>query len=125
MQAPARGNPKHVHAPASDVPDGLTVVGSYASFDTANERALVVLSMRLSYRMLHAEGRYLLCVDDAVAAPVREQLERFERENAHWPPRAPAAPPAAPPPSGYGFILSCWSRSLPPSACGPRWRMSA
>lgn len=108
MQAPAPRNPKHVHAPASDVPDGLTVVGSYASFDAANERALVVLSMRMSYRMLHAEGRYLLCVDDAVAAPVREQLERFERENAHWPPRAPAAPPSRPAALGlwiYSVVL--------------------
>ncbi len=73
------------------VPEGLTLVGSYESFQAANERALVVLSMRLSYRMIHAEGRYLLCVDSARAEAVAEQLTRFEQENAHWPPREPVA----------------------------------
>ncbi|MBC2593003.1 rhomboid family intramembrane serine protease [Ruficoccus amylovorans] len=84
--APAPGNPKHVQAP---VPEGLTVVGSYESFRAANERALVVLSMRLSYRMIHEEGRYLLCVDTCHAGAVQEQLDRYEQENAAWPPPAP------------------------------------
>ncbi|MFG0265361.1 MAG: SDR family NAD(P)-dependent oxidoreductase, partial [Rhodopirellula sp. JB055] len=40
------------------------------SFRAANERALVVLSMRLSYRMIHEEGRYLLCVDACHAGSI-------------------------------------------------------
>lgn len=67
------------------------MVGRYRSFREANERALVVLSMRLSYRMVPADGEFLLCVEEARANAVRGQLEKFEEENRDWPPKPLAA----------------------------------
>lgn len=68
--------------------DGLAPVAEYASEKEAWDHGLVPLAMGL-HCWIDAEpesGRHRLWVEAAEADAVREQLRRFEQENAGWPP---------------------------------------
>ncbi len=56
-------------------------------------------------------GGQLLLVTPAAAPAVRQQLARFERESAYWPPRAPIEPPPADPHRGL-FPPLLWALGL-------------
>jgi rhomboid protease GluP len=65
----------------------LVEVGVYDSYKTANEYALVILSMRLPYWMFREEGQYYLCVEDAQVNVVVAQLEKYKNENLYVKPQ--------------------------------------
>ena len=67
-------------------PDGRAPVASFYRLKTANEYALVVLSMKLPYWLEQEEGRYVLYVPAEYEDAVRDQLGRFQRESRYWPP---------------------------------------
>ncbi|MCF3651336.1 rhomboid family intramembrane serine protease [Synoicihabitans lomoniglobus] len=80
-----------------EAPDDRIVVGRYASHPAAQERSLVALAMGEACWLepdpeAVRPGGQILLVAPASAAIVREQLARFERESAYWPPRAPVEP---------------------------------
>lgn len=92
------------------------VVGRYAHPGAARERSLVPLAMGETCWLepdpdpAHPERQLLLVTPDAAPA-VREQLARFERESAYWPPRAPIEPPPADPHRGL-FPPLLWALAL-------------
>ena len=79
---------------AESTPANLIEVGRYASYAAGFERGVVVLAMGLSCWLVPAEHEFALLVEPDANAAVREQLARFERESAHWPP-PPIDPGAA------------------------------
>lgn len=68
-------------------PADLVDVGMYATATEGFERGLVALAMGTRYWLEPYAGGYRLRVEAAQAADVAVQLAKFERENAHWPPR--------------------------------------
>lgn len=73
------------------MPDELQVVQIYRKFKRANDHALVVLAMKIPYWLIRRKGRYWLCVrqeEDGFA--IRQQLKKYDLENANWPPKAMA-----------------------------------
>ena len=64
------------------IPSGLAVVGTYPGFQSANEHALVVLSMNLPYWMFRAEGRFLLCVEEVYLESVQEEIGKFDHDSS-------------------------------------------
>ena len=96
--------------------DPRVVVGRYATAQAARERSLVPLAMGAVCWLepdpeASRPGGEILLVEPASARVVREQLARFERESAYWPPRPPHEPPAADPHHGlfppllWGFAI--------------------
>jgi len=64
-----------------------TEVSRTADRRKLRERELVLQAMGIRYGAMNAEGMVLLLVRSEEAARAREQIERYERENAGWPPR--------------------------------------
>ncbi|MEX2382894.1 MAG: rhomboid family intramembrane serine protease [Opitutales bacterium] len=60
--------------------DNLVPVARYRNLRTANERALVILAMELSYWLLEEDGEYVLYVERQHEAAVRSHLARNEKE---------------------------------------------
>lgn len=85
------------------LPEETVQVGCYSSLKLANEHALVVLSMGLAYWMYPDGDKYWLHVDVNSLDAVKEQLEKFDRENRFWPPPAIVYPPGEAV-SLFGFI---------------------
>ncbi len=93
-----------------DLPEGQVAVAAFRRRRTAEEHALVVLSMKLSYWLHPHAGRFYLCVESSQAEAVAEQLEKYRAERRRWPPKvfhreheAPANPWAI----GVYVILLC------------------
>eukprot|EP01035_Chromulina_nebulosa_P063580 gene63580-86977_t len=81
-------SPAESAAPVAEeaMPTDLVEVGAYAGERAAFERGLVVLALGRSYwTVTEGETRRLL-VEPEIAARVREQLAKYERESAGWPP---------------------------------------
>lgn len=67
--------------------DRLCEVGRYRRVGRAHEHGLVILAMGISYWLMPLEeGGYGLYVERQHEAAVREQFEKFDRENRYWPP---------------------------------------
>ena len=79
-----------------DVPLGeaLAEAGAYATEAEGFDHGLVVLAMGLPFWLMPLDGSYRLRVEPAQLAAVQDQLARFGRESAGWPPR-PAVPESA------------------------------
>jgi len=81
--------------------DDLVAVGVYASAREGFERCLVVLAMGVPCWLVPEPeappggARHCLMVEAIHAEEVRDQLNRFERENVGWPPPPPPVPPPA------------------------------
>ncbi len=72
---------------AAPVPAGLAEAGVYATAGDGFDHGLVVLAMGLSFWLFPSDRGYRLLVDAPAAAAVQEELARFDRESAGWPPR--------------------------------------
>ncbi len=70
----------------SGAADGRVAVAHFHRLKTANDYALVVLSMKLPYWLEQENGRYVLYVPAEYEGSVRDQLQRFQRESRYWPP---------------------------------------
>ncbi|HVU22981.1 MAG TPA: rhomboid family intramembrane serine protease [Opitutus sp.] len=77
-------------------PADLLEAGVYRTPAEGFEHGLVVLAFGWPYWLEPGEGGFRLLVEPAAFASVREQLEKFDRESAGWPPPAEPAAPAAP-----------------------------
>jgi len=66
--------------------EDLALAGTYASSAEGFDHGLVVLAMGLSYWLVRDESGYRLLIEGWAAEPVREQLEKFDRESLRWPP---------------------------------------
>jgi rhomboid protease GluP len=64
-----------------------TEVSRTADRRKGREHELVLQAMGIPHGTIPAEGVFLLLVRSEDAALAREQIERYERENAGWPPR--------------------------------------
>ena len=71
----------------------LVEAGTYASVSSGLEHSLVVLAMGEACWLVPAEQGHRLLVEPAAAPAVREQLQRFDQESRHWPPRSVLDPP--------------------------------
>jgi membrane associated rhomboid family serine protease len=76
-----------------DTPADLVEAGIYAQGDDGFAHGLVVLAMGRECWLVPAPEGHRLLVEPAVLAQAREQLARYDRESAHWPPRPIATPP--------------------------------
>jgi rhomboid protease GluP len=76
-------------------PDDLVEAGCYASAHAGFEHGLVVLATGNSYWLMPSAAGHRLLVEPAALAHVRDQLARYDRESAHWPPAPLADPPRA------------------------------
>jgi membrane associated rhomboid family serine protease len=65
----------------------LVEAGVYATASDGFEHGLVVLAAGAPYWLVPGPEGHRLLVEAAVAARVRVQLARFDRESAHWPPK--------------------------------------
>ena len=106
-------NPTEAPPPPADP---RVVVGRYATAQAARERSLVPLAMGAVCWLepdpeASRPGGEILLVEPASARVVREQLARFERESAYWPPRAPHEPPTADPHHGL-FPPLLWGLAI-------------
>lgn len=69
-------------------PEDLVEVGVYSNSKDASQHGLVVLARGHAYWLQPKAEGFGLWVNAAVAEDVREQLRKFDRESAGWPPRA-------------------------------------
>lgn len=83
----------------------LAEAGVYRSEGEAFEHGLVVLALGFPYWLVPYEGGFRLLVPNDSLASSRSQLELFDRESQHWPPRSFAAAEAPKPPSVIGPLL--------------------
>ena len=65
----------------------MVEAGVYATASEGFEHGLVVLAAGAPYWLVPGPEGHRLLVEAAVAARVRVQLARFDRESAHWPPK--------------------------------------
>ncbi len=74
---------------AGDLPDveGRVVAGWYGSAAEGLSHSVVVLAMGYPCWLVPHEGGECLLVEGNAVEPVREQLERYDRECLGWPPR--------------------------------------
>jgi len=80
-------------APPDPIPEDLVSAGAYATYQAVFEHGLVILAMgRPCWLVPGAEG-FRLLVEPDLAEAAAEQLARFDRESAAWPP-APLPVPA-------------------------------
>ena len=78
-------------------PDDLLEAGVYRTPAEGFEHGLVVLAFGWPYWLVPGESGFRLLVEPGAFTTVREQLARFDRESAGWPPAPVAEPgPAAP-----------------------------
>ncbi len=66
---------------------GFTAIGPYASERAVGEASLVLRSVNVEHRTTWAVGGAYLIVRDADYARARKNLDRYEQENADFPPR--------------------------------------
>jgi rhomboid protease GluP len=86
-------------------PDDLVEAGCYATARAGFDHGLVVLATGNSYWLMPtAESGHRLLVEPAALAHVRDQLARYDRESAHWPP-APLADASRAPVDFLGPLL--------------------
>lgn len=69
-----------------DLPDGLAVAGTYPDYTDAFQHSVVILAMGESCWIIEADAQHRLLVEPALLPAAREQLARFDRESARWPP---------------------------------------
>lgn len=67
--------------------ENLVQAGWYSSASEGFEHGLVVLSMGLAYWLVPAETGFRLLVEGPVLGRVLPQLESYDRERLHWPPK--------------------------------------
>lgn len=79
-----------------DLPKGQVAVAAFRRRRTAEEHALVVLSMKLPYWLHPHAGRFYLCVPEDSAEAAAAQLEKYRSERRRWPPKALAGGQSAP-----------------------------
>jgi membrane associated rhomboid family serine protease len=84
---PASSDPA-TDPPADAAPD-LVLAGTYPTAEDAADRGLVILAMGWPYWLVPGDGRFELRVEPGAEAGAREQLARYERESAGWPPVPP------------------------------------
>jgi membrane associated rhomboid family serine protease len=72
------------------LPENLVEAGNYRSAAEGFDHGLVVLAFGWPYWLVPGGEGYRLLIEPAALAAVREQLERFDRESAGWPPAGPA-----------------------------------
>ncbi len=87
-------------SPTDSTPSDLLEAGVYASARDAAERGLVVLATGSAYWLEPRPDGYHLLVQKSVAAHVRSQLAKFERERVGWPP-PPLTDPWSPRQAGW------------------------
>ncbi len=68
-------------------PEDLVEVGVYPNAKDASQHGLVVLACGHAYWLQPKDGGFGLWVKAAAVDEVREQLRKFDRESAGWPPR--------------------------------------
>lgn len=86
--------------------DDLCQAGRYNRVGRAHDHGLVILSMGISYWLIPLEeGGYGLFIEKEHEAAVREQLERFDRENRYWPPRQDLLPSV----QGTGWSIALYA----------------
>ncbi len=100
-------------------------VARFRRVRTANDYALVILSMKLPYWLMEEEGRYVLYVPVEYEGEAREQIERYRRESAYWPPVERTDPVLSVPSAAlwlYAVVLVViFFRSHAPGAAGEAW----
>ena len=99
------------------VPEALAEAGVYSTKGDGFDHGLVVLAMGSPYWLMPFESRYRLMVEPGVAAEAREQLLKFYRESAHWPPdpeprhpRAERADLASPLAWALAVVATYWAQ---------------
>jgi membrane associated rhomboid family serine protease len=95
MMTPVAPVPSAVD-PAEPAPEALVEAGRYRNAQDGFEHGLAVLALGDAYWLLAGEGGFRLLVEPAAADRAREQLARFDRENAGWPPQPVLDGPARP-----------------------------
>lgn len=84
----------------AEIPEGLppdqVPVAAFRRRRTAEDHALVILSMNLPYWLYPHAGRFYLCVEASHAEAVSEQLEKFRAERRRWPSSSLFLPDMAP-----------------------------
>jgi membrane associated rhomboid family serine protease len=93
-----------------EVPPDLVEVGSYATSAMGSEHGLVVLAMGGAYWLVPSPEGWRLLVESRLADNAREQLARFDRESAGWPPHPAFTEPALPKPEFFTPLL--WSLAI-------------
>lgn len=78
-------NPPHA-VPDESPPQGLVEAGLYATYDSAFQHSLVILAMGEPCWLVPAGEAHQLLIEPNAYAAAREQLARFDRESAGWPP---------------------------------------
>lgn len=91
-------------------PVELTEVGTYPTAGDGFDHGLVVLAIGSPYWLLAADSRFRLMVEPEAVEQAREQLARYDRESARWPPapptgHAPAREADLVTPLLWGFVL--------------------
>jgi rhomboid protease GluP len=81
--------------PPEGPPDDLAEAGVYRTTAEGFDHSLVVLALGQVCWLMPAGAGYRLLVEAAAAARVREELARYDRESAGWPPQV-AQEPASP-----------------------------
>lgn len=87
-------------------PADLVEAGVYPNAQDGFDHGLVVLALGWPYWLLPAETGFRLMVEPQVAAPVREQLDRYDRESIAW--RSHLREEPVPPGQAGGFSLLIW-----------------
>ncbi len=79
-----------------EIPDGIAVIGPISGERRAREQALVLQSQGVSYTRRHTDAGWVLWVAEADYRRATRAIERFNAENADWPPREAPEKPAFP-----------------------------
>jgi membrane associated rhomboid family serine protease len=91
---PSGNSAEETTAPA---PDGRAAAGVYRTYRDGFEHGLVILAMGRPFWLVPEAGGFRLEVEPEVIPGAAEQLARFDRESAGWPPPAESAPPSSGP----------------------------
>jgi rhomboid protease GluP len=67
-------------------PEGLVEAGIYATYDAAFQHSLVILAMDEPCWLVPAGEAHRLMIESKTYEAARDQLARFDRESAGWPP---------------------------------------
>jgi rhomboid protease GluP len=89
--------PAESDAPEPGATADVAEVGTYPSEPDGFAHGLVVLAMGCPFWLVPADSSYRLLVEAPVLPAVREQLAKYDRESAGWPPRALEEGPAGAP----------------------------
>jgi rhomboid protease GluP len=101
--------PAESDEPEPGVTAEIAEAGLYPTEPDGFAHGLVVLAMGRSFWLVPADSSFRLLVEAPVLPAVREQLAKYDRESAGWPPRAldegPAAPPDVLPAVGWALVV--------------------